>query len=172
MKPRVGGSGNTNTSWGRQRPTQATPARLQDRGRNDEQKPKTTSRDTRTPYGLRASPKPTFKGTGSAKSAKGDGEVPEGSSGWATVKGATRLPYLLDTEATSSIIPETVFNILQARAQVELETLVEQPIRIVQVDGSAILVNRIAKVDTVLETEAGPYDLGQVAFRVLPGEGG
>ena len=64
-----------------------------------------------------------------------------------------------------------MFEKLQAHAQVDLETL-EQPIRIVQVDGSTILVNRIANVDTVLETEAGPYDLGQVAFRVLPGEVG
>ena len=56
------------------------------------------------------------------------------------MQGTTRLPYLLDTEATSSIIPEAVFDKLTAQVQMTLETL-DQPIRIVQADGSTILVN-------------------------------
>ena len=49
-----------------------------------------------------------YKGTGSAKRAEGAGQAPEGSCGWATMHGIFRMPYLLDTGATSSIIPEVM----------------------------------------------------------------
>ena len=96
------------------------------------------SRDERTPYGLRKEPRLSHKAGGSAKRAETAGEAPGGSSGWATAHGTLRVPVLLDTGATRSIVPESVFKQLQDKEQLTLTTL-QQPIRIVQADGSAIL---------------------------------
>ena len=128
-----------------------------------DQRRTTKARDERTPYGLRKEPRLSYKAGGSGKRAETAGEAPEGSSGWATAHGTLRVPYLLDTGATSSIVPEAVFNQLQDKKQLTLTTL-QQPIRIVQADGSAILVDRIANISTILETVVGLYDLGSVGI--------
>ncbi len=170
-RARVGGSGTAVASTWQPRSTPPAAARNTTAGEGGEQRRTSTTRDARTPHFLRSHPKKSFKAGGSAKSARGDGEAPEGSSGWATVNGVTRLPYLLDTGATSSIIPEKVYEKLRAETTVDVEELTS-PIRIIQVDGSEVTVDRVAHVDAVLETEAGPYRLEGVALRVLPGEGG
>ena len=125
------------------------------------QKRTTTPREERR-NGRRPNPTKSWRGKsyeGSAKSAKDVGAAPEGSSGWATIEGAARLPYLLDTGATNSILPEKAFKRLREDTQVELETLTT-PIQIIQVDGSTVQVDRIVHADITLETAAGPYNLG------------
>ena len=88
---------------------------------------------------------------------EGAGEAPEGSSsGWATMHGTLRIPYLLDTEATSSKIPETMLSQLTTLVPTTQPETLDQPIQIVQADGSKYLVNRVVRVGTMLETEAGP----------------
>ena len=120
--------------------------------------------------GLRPRPQPSWKAKAAAKSARDIGAAPAGSSGWATLEKLEHVPYLLDTGATSNIMSERIFTELQDAIEMEPMEL-DRPIRIVQADGSTVLVRRTVTLEATLETSAGPYDLGRVAFRIIPGEG-
>ena len=110
---------------------------------------------------------PIWKGTGSTKRAEGTAEAPAGSSGWATINGKTREPYILDSGVTSIVIPGEMLRNLSEHGPAFKQEGLDQPIQIIQADGSwRILVDRVAYIDTTLTTEAGPARLGKVTYRV------
>ncbi len=137
-------------------------------GRTEGERQPTKSREEVRP-GLRPRPQPSWKAKAAAKSAKDIGAAPAGSSGWAMIEKVEHVPYLLDTGATNNIMPERIFSELQGVVEME-PTELDHPIQIVQADGSTVLVRRTVTLEVALETSAGPYDLGRVTFRIIPGE--
>ena len=68
-----------------------------------------TARGNHPRYNLRNDPKKSERyesGSRKAKRAAGTEEAPKDSSGWATLDGGARVPYLLDSGADASLISE------------------------------------------------------------------